>query len=609
MDIIQRLRELRQSSESSVVIGDDDTSQHERLPYTHALEEWLVHFILDQVTDPGGVRFTLVVLAGNAGDGKSYLLREIRRKLVAHHLSPDTVRWLLDATESDSPAEGSEQRLANFFEPLADTADWTKLPLHIAAMNTGAATRFIDYCKKHQDYGAVRDILSVQLAIDPVKGEKPEVFWRRYDRVLVIDLDRRMLVPLTAAESPPRDGTFIYHVFEAVSTTNPGSVIAGAPLQCDECPARLLCPIRANLQALSNSVVRQRISTLLLDITLEERIHIGPRALWHLMYLMTLGGLDAIQVEASRPLPTCSDISDLDGNTRARSLFFSSLFDVREPETASVLSAMLGELKRVDPGSRFTLSSHEAALSASISCEEDALQAEAISARLGLSASALCGPRDDANARALMAMRRSFFFDEPDPDPVRHNWLRQWAAFLEKWRDEILNGHGNRPESAQVLVDVLKQLFASAGRSDFVRLDLPWRSKQELYTRLVIAADRRTAVSDSRVLAPDHERPGSTRMEIAQLSRNIDAYPLAVVASLRDGPKVRITWPLFRLLQRVKQQSYLPLSLSPERVQHLERVGASLGATAAFQQGVAVRDAEKMQLCLDEGGMIDVIEF
>src|SRR4051812_39329241 len=99
-DVIQRLRELRQSSQSSVVTGIEPEGNELRPSIEHPVEKWLIETILEEITSPAGPAISLLVLSGNAGDGKSYLLRQLRRRLEREEgLDPSMARWLLDATE------------------------------------------------------------------------------------------------------------------------------------------------------------------------------------------------------------------------------------------------------------------------------------------------------------------------------------------------------------------------------------------------------------------------------------------------------------------------------------------------------------------------------
>jgi len=93
------------------------------------------------------------------------------------------------------------------------------------------------------------------------------------------------------------------------------------------------------------------------------------------------------------------------------------------------------------------------------------------------------------------------------------------------------------------------------------------------------------------------------RPDVAAMAEALGAYPLTVPIPLREGPKIDVNWSLYRLLMRVATRGYVAGSLDPERIQHLERVGASVGALAAEQSGVAVfNGVDVLQIEGVEGG-------
>jgi hypothetical protein len=103
-------------------------------------------------------------------------------------------------------------------------------------------------------------------------------------------------------------------------------------------------------------------------------------------------------------------------------------------------------------------------------------------------------------------------------------------------------------------------------------------------------------------------RPEGPRRLTRELAERLDTYPLSLPVPLRDELELRATWSLYRLLMRV-QLGYVSGSLDPERIQHLERIGASLGAEAAVEDGVIVLDAEDAWLCISEGGENHVVSY
>jgi hypothetical protein len=609
-DIIQRLRELRQSSQSSVVIGIEDEPSKDRPSVAHPIEDWLVNVIIDQLTTPATSRLSLIVLSGNAGDGKSYLLRQIRQRLHEEEgLDPGMIKWLLDATESNHQTQRSTDRLDQFFEPFSDTAGWCPSELHVAAMNTGTVVRFIAHDadkKEKRIFHTLCDVLNLQLAItgSPEEDNNPK-YWVRFDHVLVVDLDRRLLFPLAEYQE-----SFLDRMLGALDQRQAHNFLSSASTDCQSCPFVLHCPVNVNLIALQHPIVRQRLNTLFQDITLEDRIHISPRSLWHLIYQMTIGGLDAAALEAHRPLPRCSDMGGVEGRMRARSLFFSAMFDDRQESAEQGASALFAELLRIDPARRFTLESYESALSAGLSSREDLRLCNPIGEQLGVTPEVLCGDPKDSTRRAAAAVRRAFFLAPDEPDPIRHGWLKDWSNNLASHREVILDTLQTRHDSVELLVAVLKEIYGSQHHQGLWYLRLPWRNQTELYAPLSLRSGKKSVVPNARVLGPDLGRPGGLRPVTRELSERLDAYPLAITVPLRDGPDVRVTWPLFRLLQRVQEQRYVAASLNPERVQNLNRIGASLGAQAAITRGVAVITGDEVLLCEEDGaGGFDVGNF
>jgi hypothetical protein len=605
-DVIQRLRELRQSSESSVVTGIEASPSADRPSLEHSIEPWLIELVLEELTKSPGPDLSLIVLAGNAGDGKSYLLRAIRERLHRDEgLNPGMVSWLLDATESDHQTQTSTDRLRGFFECFADGSEWEQAKLHIVASNTGALVQFMAADHEQRKYTELCDILGLQLSIrnEPEIDPPSPLFWRRYDRVLVIDLDRRMLFPLSI-----QDESFLDRMLATLNRANADGFLSTASNSCAACSVSSVCPVNANLTCLESSRVRERLNTLLLDVTLEDRIHLGPRAIWHLIYQLTLGGLDAAALSRHLPMPLCSDIGGLSEDIRASGLFYTALFDAAESDAETDGAAVSTELSRVDPSRRFTLSAFEAGLSAALTENEDLRLAQPLAEDLGLSARVLLGPRDGVAARAISAVRRAFFLSPEDPDPVRHDWLRSWAQALGEHRGKIISGEVTRHSSVSLLVAVLTQLHRSDANEQLWQLQLPWRNLASIFSQLTLKPGSKKVAEDPRVTGPDSTRQGGLRPIAKRLSEQLNAYPLSITLPLRSGPDVRVTWPLFRLLMRVGDQDYVPASLDPERIQHLERIGAAIGAHAAISGGVVVLTNDGGVVCEGDGaGGYDVI--
>src|SRR4051812_46978994 len=125
MDLIERVFELRKSGQAAVVSEAGRTDLQARMHVTDALETWLLSEVVawKETRDP-----CLLVLSGNAGDGKSGLLA----RLEPHIKDEPDIVWIADATQAEEPTDNQFSRLADFLAPFSD--DGTPQPkLHVVA--------------------------------------------------------------------------------------------------------------------------------------------------------------------------------------------------------------------------------------------------------------------------------------------------------------------------------------------------------------------------------------------------------------------------------------------------------------------------------------------
>ena len=609
-DVISALRELKQSSESSVVAGTELTPDAARPAVPHPIEQWLVELILDQLTTPHMPQISLIVLAGNAGDGKSHLLRAIRHRLrEEENLTADMVEWILDATHSNDRRELSTRRLDQFFAPFSDHRDWRITKPHVVAINTGAVVQFFEEDNGKPGLRDLQRVLFTQLGVFTSGTEKwSETLTRRFDRVLCIDLDRRMLL----SHSEPKDD-FFAKMLNAINPDDPGGILAATENACAACPSADGCPVWVNLQAAQQPHVRARLRALLLDIALEDRIHVGPRGLWHLLYQMTVGGLDAARLSAGKPPIACSDIDEISPRQSSRGIFYNALFSGAVGRGEADGSALLSELRRIDPALEFTLHKYEDALVAGLSETEDMKLTRDYAEELGVSAAILRGA-GNAVDRSLGAVRRRYFLHATDPSPKRQEWLRDWIEVLRGYQHALFHdGPAQGDEVLTLLRNVLHNMYSSPDLrgTNYWRLELPWRTSQEIFVEVRVRGRPATHVGVQRVLGPDTCRPEGRRPINDEMSHKLDAIPLAIPISLRNGPDVYVTWPLYRFGRRIAELSYVANSLDSERVQHMARIANSMTAHAAVGEGVTlVRDGERV-LCVenDGAGGFDVTTF
>ena len=285
LDMIDLLFELRPSGMASVVTdtagrGGGSELQQElrrRMQVRDPLEDWLVSKIETLATDPGS-KPSLVLLAGNAGDGKSHLIERLLRRL--RETEPgllDLVEYIADATHSHSPDEDQRGRLRAFFAPFAEDGKADDR-LRLIAMNTGMVINFFE---QEPQLSGLYGTLEWQLGLR--RGAAPTAS----ARVEVVNLDLRNML------ARGRDGvSFFERMLDRLAPEADGSIPAGHWPACQQCPAYGLCPVAFNIRSLQRPEPRQALIGLLERVSLDAEVHLSPRSLWGFLYRTVTGGTE-----------------------------------------------------------------------------------------------------------------------------------------------------------------------------------------------------------------------------------------------------------------------------------------------------------------------------
>lgn len=299
-DLIQLLCELRPSGEGAVVadsLAQSPVSDYlrQRGHITDPLEDYLVERVRAGLGgSPGAPR--LVVLAGNAGDGKSHLIERIVRQ----RLSPAErggVRYVADATHAGAPGQSREARLASFF---AAAMRGEGPGVWLIAINTGMIVRFFEGATSPRRGGAEAEgyagvgpaewaglyhTLKLRLGLE--RGE-PEGTW-----VEVVNLDLRSL--LHRVDDAP---SFAEQMLARLAPGTEGGITAPVAGDCEECSARRLCPVRFNLEALTDPArpaFRNAVLHYLGRAERDPEVHLSPRNLWGFWYRLLTGGVERFE--------------------------------------------------------------------------------------------------------------------------------------------------------------------------------------------------------------------------------------------------------------------------------------------------------------------------
>lgn len=289
-DMIELLFELRPSGMVAVVT---DTAGHvprqdlqnflrDRMQIDDPLETWL----FDEISRAATVdrkQPVLFVLAGNAGDGKSHLLKRVlSERLRARPDLLEQIRAIPDATHSLSPDSSQHERLRDFFAPFRDVDASADRRVHVIAMNTGMVIRFFE--KEAQLAGLYRE-LERQLGLRRVEASSSPPW-----RVEVVNLDLRNLFANQGTGMSFAEG-----MLARLDPESPTSIPAPKWAECKQCPAFAHCPVAFNMRALQMEAPRRALLSTLERVALASGVHLSPRNLWAFFYRLLTGGIERYQ--------------------------------------------------------------------------------------------------------------------------------------------------------------------------------------------------------------------------------------------------------------------------------------------------------------------------
>lgn len=297
LDMVQLVAELRASGRAAVVVDTELSDGRQRylrvrMQVEDPLEQMLVGRLRRTLGDPGEPPL-LLVLAGNAGDGKSHLIHRLlhARPELAGML--DQVNYIADATHALRPDQSQSQRLAGFFGPFGAGAAGPEQRVHLIAMNTGMVVRFFDEATAGQGEGEGLTPLYRELERQlGLRAGVPTAAGLPF-AVEVVNLDLRALLRPAAGGGP----SFAERMLDRLDPEQADSLVGPLWERCGACSAGALCPVRFNLRALGQKRVRRALFGVLGRAALDPEIHLSPRNLWGFYYRLISGGLERYEGE------------------------------------------------------------------------------------------------------------------------------------------------------------------------------------------------------------------------------------------------------------------------------------------------------------------------
>ncbi|MBE2240120.1 MAG: protein kinase [Caldilineaceae bacterium] len=228
-------------------------------------------------------RYRLVVVTGNAGDGKTAFIHKVEQKAedggaIIEQVSANASRFRFnghdfvtnyDGSQDEGAERANDQVLSEFFAAFVD-GDVSPKTVHLIAINEGRLIDFFDGADHHRRFSQLSKTIRSFFADD--QTHLP-------DWLLIVDLNQRSVIAQEMDQSTgqPATGSSIFeqqleHLLKAEHW---------AP--CSACTLADRCFIKFNVDTLANpvsgAVVRERLRTLFEIVHLRRKLHITMRDL------------------------------------------------------------------------------------------------------------------------------------------------------------------------------------------------------------------------------------------------------------------------------------------------------------------------------------------
>lgn len=342
--LVDVLGGLQQSSQESVVAQGALTQLQQKMHVKDAIEDWIAERIQGW-RESEGTRPLLVVLSGNAGDGKSDLIERLRAHPGVQGADLDVIA---DATHAESPSQSQADRLVRALDPFASVPRYPrdKAPCVVLAINVGMVIAFFASLEGTPDeprFTELQQVLHSRLGLSREDVLQPDGW-----DADVINLDHRNVLAGTG-------GGIFAGMLERLDPEAEGSITYDAARACASCAVRASCWVRTNLSILRVDAVRESLRDLLWDVSLAEDVHLTPRNLWDFLYTAITGGakidastfLSCDWMREALPTQPGALTGELLGVIHRR-LLYQSIFEP-PAEEAQARGAILDGLGSADP--------------------------------------------------------------------------------------------------------------------------------------------------------------------------------------------------------------------------------------------------------------------
>jgi len=347
LDNISRLFLLQASSKNSVVSEDKLSQLQKNLYIKTKLDDYLFKYCKESYNKS---KTKLIILSGNAGDGKSMMLNQLKRKFHNINIPEEFFVYNADATHTDKKDQKLENKLSEFFINFKNDFKHNTPKIYLIAMNIGIAIRYFNseeykelIINNRKFYNNLKSFvfneLNIKTANSSVRNSKLA------KNLLVVNFDLRCIVKPNLKFIDNNKVSFFKKMVDKIYT-----LVDLKYCNKDNC-IKDNCPIYMNLKLIKNSHIRNKIENILYKVFLYNKVHLTPRNIWDFIYFIITGGenkyleLSNKQNFINNP---CNIIKqNIDNENFNEFLFFNNLFD-NNSENA-ILKFIQNEIKQFDP--------------------------------------------------------------------------------------------------------------------------------------------------------------------------------------------------------------------------------------------------------------------
>lgn len=272
-EFIPVLKKLQKSSKNSID-NSNEYDDFKKYFHVHRNIEDELKTILSEIQKNNTK--SLVLICGNAGDGKSNLLAELKNGEDRYLLNGFEI--INDATESEIPTQSNLENLKNRLSAFSDQNLSTGNEKIIIAINLGVLNNFIE-SSFGESFQALKDYViqeNILVGNDRSEGYKEDSVFQH------VSFSNFQIFSLTPEGIDTSYLMGLLHRIFDENLENP--FYAAYKTHCFNCPIRNRCPIKQNYELFFSDEKKKYISLKVAEVVLKQNSIVTTREFLNLIY-------------------------------------------------------------------------------------------------------------------------------------------------------------------------------------------------------------------------------------------------------------------------------------------------------------------------------------